>query len=410
MIKNKIIVVGIVLLTMGGFVLNKQALSHESEVSVKAEPTTQQRARRHSITGVVSVDVKQVDNTIHLLLGKVINGKHSLWYQATNDQGQTWSSAVETTAGMDITAKFHRGNDARLAVQGDNIVAVWMSRVEGAPHNAGPMMSVRSDDAGQTWQKSTMPADWDGPHGFFAMDGNDEQINLVWFDSREQVSKGSQGLRYTSSIDGGVTWLENQTLDEQTCSCCWNTAHFDGEQFYVLYRDKQPSDMALGKVNKQHQWQRLSTVGAFNWDFQGCPHIGGALAFDGNNNQVHATVSTGLESKAGLYYLNSSDKGMNWQVPTQLGDDLAVHSDLALSNTGTLLAAWDQITEHGFEVVYALSQDQGQTWSNQALISTPGQRASHPRVVAVANTFLVLWTENSAENEYVLKTKLIINE
>lgn len=200
---------------------------------------TKQSLADHAATGVVSIDIKYVDDTAHLLLGKVEQDNHSLWYQSSHDQGQTWTSLVNITAGLDITAKLRRGNDARLAVQGDNIVAVWMSRADGTPHNAGSMMSVRSNDAGKTWQQATMPADWDGPHGFFAMDGNDKQINLVWLDSREQTGRGSQGMRYTSSQDGGVTWLKNQTLDQQTCACCWNTARFnDDGEFYVLYRDK----------------------------------------------------------------------------------------------------------------------------------------------------------------------------
>ncbi len=407
MIKNVIIVVAVALFIVGGIALNKQ----NSAESVAASDSTTKAPRQHSATGVVSVDVKVVDNTIHLLLGKIINSQHSLWYQASNDKGQTWTPAVEATAGLDIAAKFHRGNDARLAVQGDNIVAVWMSRVEGAPHNAGPMMSVRSNDSGRTWEKATMPADWDGPHGFFAMDGNDKQINLVWLDSREQVGKGSQGLRYTSTTDGGVTWLENKTLDQQTCACCWNTARFNNAgQFYVLYRDKHPSDMAVGRVDKEHQWQRLSSVGTFNWDFQGCPHIGGSLAFDEGKQQFHATVSTGHEEFNGVYYLNSTDRGLNWNAPVQLGNSNAVHSDLTVSSGGVLLASWDQITEHGFEVVYAMSKDQGSKWSAQQLISTAGKRASHPRVVSVDNEFLVIWTETDAEGDHVLKTKLIINE
>lgn len=364
----------------------------------------------HAASGVVSVDIKYVNNTVHLLLGKVEQDTHSLLYQASYDQGQTWTSLVNITAGLDVRAKLRRGNDARLAVQGDNIVAVWMSRADGTPHNAGSMMSVRSSDAGKTWQQATMPADWDGPHGFFAMDGNNEQINLVWLDSREQSGKGSQGLRYTSSKDGGITWLANQTLDQQTCACCWNTAQFNNDGlFYVLYRDKQPSDMAIGQVNQQHQWQRLSSVGDFNWDFEGCPHIGGGLAFDDNNNQFHATVSTGQEQYLGVYYLNSPDQGKNWNKPIQLGESNAVHSDLAVSKEGVLLATWDQITETGFEVVYAVSKDQGLTWTEQELISTVTKRASHPRVVAMANSFLVLWTENKADDVHILKTKLIVN-
>jgi len=368
------------------------------------------KTQHHAPSGVVSVDVKVVNDTVHLLLGRIDHGQASVWYQASLDQGQTWSPLVNTTKDLAITAKFHRGNDARLAVQGNHLVAVWMSRKEGAPHNAGSMTSIRSADGGKTWQQATTPADWDGPHGFFAIDGNDHQINLVWLDSREQVEKGSQGLRYTSSQDGGVTWLENKTLDPQTCACCWNTARFnDDGEFYVLYRDKHPSDMAIGKVNQQHQWQRLNTVGEFNWDFQGCPHIGGSLGFD-NNNYIHATVSTGHDDYAGVYYLNSSNQGQSWSLPTQLGDDSAVHSDLAVNQQGHITATWDHITETGFQISYAQSTDQGITWSEIKPLSAADKRSSHPRVVALNDHALVIWTEKELDNSHSISMKLIANE
>jgi len=341
---------------------------------------------------VVSVDVKYVDGVVHLLVGKQQDDRQSLWYQASHDQGITWSQATHITSTHPI--KFKRGNDARLAVQGDNIVVVWMSKVEGAPHNAGPMMAMRSTDNGNTWREAAMPADWKGSHGFFAMSANDDVINLVWLDSRQQKIKGSQGLRFSQTRDGGLSWSPNLTLDDLTCACCWNTSIFDNEgMFYVLYRDKQPSDMAIGRVDPQLNWQRLASVGQFNWDFEGCPHIGGGLTIDQTTQRLHATVSTGQTDKIGLYYLNSDNKGQTWSVPLQFGDSTAVHSDIAISNDGELVAVWDQLSEHGLQIVYALSLDHGQTWSEQQQLSKPEFSASHPKIIAMESGLLVLWTE-----------------
>jgi len=395
------------LLCIAGFNVYQQT-AQEQTASTEPVKILAAKSHKHSASGVVSIDVKYVNNTLHLLSGKIDQGKHSLWYQSSQDQGETWSDPINTTSGLDIQAKFHRGNDARLAVQGNNIVAVWMSKKEGAPHNAGPMMSVRSADGGQSWQLATMPADWDGPHGFFAMDGNEEQISLVWLDSREQVGKGSQGLRYSNSYDGGLTWSKNITLDQQTCACCWNTARFDNSgQFYVLYRDKNPSDMALGQVNQQQQWQRLNTVGEFNWDFEGCPHIGGGFAIGNKQNQFHTTVSTGHEQYLGVYYLNSIDQGRSWSVPIQLGESSAVHSDLAVDDNGNLIAAWDFISDSGFQVIYSESKDQGENWSEPQLLSGNDKGASHPRVIAMQDGFLILWTKKDVNGVHTLRTARI---
>jgi len=72
----------------------------------------------YSSNNVTSVDIKYVDHTVHLLLGKKINNKDSFWYQSSVDQGESWSTPVNITQGLAINARVVRGNDARLAVQG----------------------------------------------------------------------------------------------------------------------------------------------------------------------------------------------------------------------------------------------------------------------------------------------------
>lgn len=343
---------------------------------------------------VSSVDIKYVNKTVHLLLGKQAEDESHLWYLASDDQGETWSKAINITQGQGLKARMSRGNDARLAVQGDHIVAVWMSHVEGAPHNAGSMVAMASHDAGQTWGAVDSIADWQGSHGFFAMDADDNAMSLAWLDSRTKQGDGAtQGLRYSTSVDGGRTWSTNLTLDERSCACCWNTAQYHNGQFYVLYRDKDPSDMTLGAINSEQKWTQLSTVGDFNWDFQGCPHIGGSIAFDDQHQLIHSTVGTGHSDLSGTYYLNSADQGKTWSEPHRLGTQTSVHSDLAAANNGEVIAAWDHITETGFRIDYASSQDQGQSWSKAASVSSSDVRATHPRVIAMVDRFLLVWTE-----------------
>ena len=119
-----------------GFSLNTSAvLSEQAKSEIPVTPV-------YSSENVLSVDIKYVDDTIHLLLGKKVAGADSLWYQFSADQGHTWSDAVNITKGRDIEARMSRGNDARLAVQGEHIVAVWMSRKEDGRHNAGPMVAT----------------------------------------------------------------------------------------------------------------------------------------------------------------------------------------------------------------------------------------------------------------------------
>lgn len=395
--------------------MNKYALAVIALLSVSTAPISIAQHQTanimpvHSVEHVVSLDVKYVGDTVHLLLGKKINGASSLWYQTSSDQGQTWANEVEVTHNQSSEANARRGNDARLAVQGKHIAAVWTASNEASHHNAGPMVAMASEDSGKTWHDITSPADWlEGSHAFFAMDATDDEMALVWLDSRTKTGTGAtQGLRYSKSIDGGMTWSANQTLDERSCACCWNTAQYNGDEFYVLYRDKDPTDMTLGKVDTEQQWQAMSTVGAFNWDFQGCPHIGGSIAFDNDHDIIHSTIGTGHPDKIGTYYLNSKDGGKTWTEPFSLGGETAVHSDLAASDNGHVLAVWDMITESGFQIMAAQSNDLGESWSADMKLSLQGLRATHPRTVALKKGFLVFWTEGEAKTSSTLRVSKV---
>lgn len=373
-------------------------------VLVLALPASAHQREQVKPHGVMSVDIQQQGAKVHLLLGQQQGDDKSLWYQSSLDHGQTWSQPVLIKD--KIKAKFSRGNDARLAVSGDNLVAVWMSWKDGVRFNAGPMQMARSEDGGQTWQMSESAADWQGAHGFFAMAGNDEQISSVWLDNRDKA-KGYQGLRYSSSSDGGQSWQVNQTIDKQTCSCCWNTAKYDTTgNLYVLYRDKKPSDMAMAKVTVEGQFERLSTVGDFNWDFAGCPHIGGGFAFSTDEN-IHAVVGTAHDDHAGVHYQYSLDSGVSWSNPQRLGDDTAVHADIAVVSNHQLIASWDRMTEHGLQVVYATKKVNESTWSEPVVISSKQVSATHPRVVGFENNALIVWSEQDHVGKSVLKTKTV---
>jgi len=384
----------------------------QQQVSSVDKPVQKHGHKHRALAnGTLSLDIIKHQGNLHMLTGTHHDGEKALWYQSSVNQGESWSSPVNINSSQHIEVNLTRGNDARLAVQGDNIVAIWPSRVEGAPHNAGPMKATRSSDGGKSWQTSPIPADWEkGPHAFYAMDANSDSINVVWLDSRKGRSevKGSQGMRFSQSKDGGQSWSINKSLDDITCACCWNTARFDSKNnFYVLYRDKQPTDMAIGKLSQNQQWQRLSSVGAFNWDFPGCPHIGGGLAFQENKGLMHSVVGSGHMEHLGVHYLRSDDNGKTWADPIQLGDESAVHSDVAASEKGRVIAVWDMRTEDGLSIFYAESKDSGLTWSENKRLSKPGMRATHPRIISNESGFLTLWTESATGQTQALQMQVL---
>ncbi|ESS71754.1 BNR repeat-containing protein [Methyloglobulus morosus KoM1] len=385
-------------------------LSTDEPTKETAEPTTV-AAYSKSTFGLYDIstfDVYVDNDIIHLIAGGKgsVNDKPvTLRYTRSEDGGRNWLAPV-------ILAKFpvsinSRGNDIQLAAQGSHLLAAWQGK--GELPGMGPMVSAYSQDNGNTWAKGTNPAinnTGDQSHTDLIADQHGH-FHAVWLEDPEE--NGYQSLRYARSVDGGKQWNKAATLDGSTCSCCWNTfALSPKNELNILYRDMKPRDMSLLRTSDEGKaWQQVGTVGKFGWQFDGCPHVGGGLTYTGTDKpqQLHSVVWTGLEQKAGLYYLNSGDNGKSWSSPRKLGD-AAIHGDIAVLD-GKLIAIWDEMEADGTSIFYAKSEDGGLTWFTAVRLTAAKNAATHPRLVVTKAGFLAMWTEKPNKQPSQLAWQLI---
>ncbi len=355
-------------------------------------------------TGVESLDVVVDGQAIHLLLANYDTNSKSpaLLHTRSTDGGGTWSAPVRVD-GRGIPPKSpHRGMDAQLAAHGPKLIALWGTAGTGL-FGSGPIATARSEDGGATWMPGPNPAD-DGlttGHGFVDIAADSSgTFHLVWLDSRD----GKQGLRYAQSKDAGQSWSKNATLKSDTCECCWNTLALGADgSVHALFRDKNPRDMAvISSANGGSRWSEPAKVGRFNWEFAGCPHVGGGLARRGS--AMHALVWTGATGHGGAYHLVSGDQGQSWSAPQRLGDSDARRGDIASAGPSSLAAVWDRVGDGESTVLGATSTDGGKSWSVAKQLSPKGVNAAYPRVVALAGSYRVFWTESVPGAPGVWKT------
>lgn len=223
----------------------------------------------------------------------------------------------------------------------------------------------------------------------------EEGFQAVWLDDRERTGKG---LFTARSADGGRTWQENAVIDPATCECCPNTIRADAEgNLYTLYRDRDPRDMGLAQSDDGGRtWQTQPSPGAFDWQFSGCPHIGGGLAVEGSGEsaRLHTLVWTGKEGVMGIYYQHKLVSGTSWSPPRQMAGRNASQPDLAIDSGGQLAAVWTEWIERSARVRYTVSSDGGESWTEPQSLGDPSRYAEYPRIVAAGGTFHCFWTEN----------------
>lgn len=342
------------------------------------------------IKNLFGFDVYSAGDKLHAaFIAMAPNKQTMIGYLYSGDGGLHWSSPKILSGQFNKPVESKAGNDIQIAASGEKLMMMW--QVRGELPGMGPLFTAYSLDGGDTWQQGANPVGGDGDQSHHDLLADAEgRFHAVWLDDRDE--NGYQGLRYARSSDAGLHWESAQTLDDSSCSCCWNRLALSGDgNIDVLYRDKEFRDMALAQSEDGGaNWQRLGEVGAFRWKFDGCPHNGGGLAYAGEG-VLHGVVWTGAENKAGLYYLRSVDNGRNW-MPPKLVDVKGFHADIAAIG-GRLAMVWDARGSEGTQVFMSESSDNGDSWSTAKLLSAPDALAEFPRVVATPQGFLAMWSE-----------------
>lgn len=361
-------------------------------------------AHRHDGDGIVSLDVWAEGNRVHLLTATLQSGKPAaLQYQRSDNCGESFLAPIAVGISQPAPDPIHRGMDAQIAAHGDRLIAVWTTAGKEDRFGRGPLATAISADGGKSWKAGPNPSDFLQSIGHAFIDIAADQngtFHLVWIDGRDRSGTGAtpagKGLRYARSTDGGLTWSANRTLDAATCECCWNSiAIGPAGRIAVLYRDRDPRDMAIARSNDGGQtWEPPATVGTFDWNVNVCPHVGGGLTFlPSNPNVMFATVWSGKAGSFGAYFLSSTDAGGQWTAPARLGDFQSLHSDVVAMDNGRVAIAWDAVRTDGQSVFVMQSTDSGKTWSAPRQISEEGANATHPRLVATENGFRIFWTQ-----------------
>ena len=144
--------------------------------------------------------VAGTDNTLYAVYSNAASAGRVALSQST-DGGRSWSSPTDIAA----TALDTVPNEVRLAVDGNNrLHVVWTEYNVSSDPSTGVIYNgvfyTRSSDGGVTWET---PTEVDGPrHGQIgvATVGNDE-VHLVW-----RSGVGGDGTFHQWSRDGGATW------------------------------------------------------------------------------------------------------------------------------------------------------------------------------------------------------------
>ncbi len=317
---------------------------------------------------------------------------YDLFHARSLDGGRTFGAADPDRRGMgDACTRRIAAPIRRSPPPADRVVAVWTSPGT-SKWGTGPLAVAVSNDGGRTWSRGGNPADdnsTDG-HGFIDVAADPAGgFHAVWLDGRD----GDSGLRVASSADG-VVWRPNANVDAVTCQCCWNDLAVLGPgRLAVLYRDRDPRDMAVAVTEDgARSWERRGIAGEFGWKVDGCPHVGGGLADVRGRDHPRGGVDRRSRSRRSLRRRVSRRRTSLERAARAGWTRRAPRRSRRRSRR-----AGGGVGRGRRDLRRAIGrrQDLERAAPSQRRC---GARASHPLVVATASGALVLWTESGAED------------
>lgn len=260
-----------------------------------------------------------VDSTgrIHAVWTDRSDGGTSAYYGYSDDNGQTW------TDGTDFSLSKLPSFSANIAVGPDDTVHVaWLDRVDGATR----LYHSRSLDGGITWDDPkaiSTEVDLDVHEISISVDLNN-RVHIAWHVGDPESDSEIAQVYYARSLDGGQSFEEPLRLNTDTNADAgfprFSVQGTDGELVAVSWRDKR----------------------AGNWD-------------------IYIAVSTDAGATFDEYFVYAAPRDREDFDP-----------EVVVDPNGVLHLAYFTNQLGGSVIHYHTSTDQGQTWSDPALLSESG--------------------------------------
>lgn len=325
-------------------------------------------------------------------------------FQFAELTGDRWSAPRTIVEGPRMFANW-ADFPAMFVTRGGVMAAHWLER-RGQGRTSYDVKLRTSRDGGRTWSPEVIPHR-DGTeteHGFvsfFETPGQGHGLGLLWLDGREMAGHGGghgagggqMTLRSAMVSAQGVAGQET-VVDGRVCDCCQTAATTTDTGVVVAYRDRSDKEIRDIYVTRfeNGKWSPGAAVHADNWEINGCPVNGPAIAARGQKVAVAWFAAKDNAPKTQLAF--SSDGGKTFGPPVRIDSGTTLgRVGLTLLADGRALVSWiDNLGAAAKFTIRDVSPD-GTLGTPVVVSAISGDRPSgFPQMVVSGRKVVVAWT------------------
>jgi len=322
-----------------------------------------------------------------------------------NGERARWSEARSVSEGENWFVNW-ADFPSVIALKDGTLAAHWLVK-SGSGTYAYDVNISTSKDTGKTWLKPFVPHrdKTQTEHGFVSLIPlSDGRLGAIWLDGRNMKNMKesdehapapeSMTLRY-ATIDVNGNLSDEAELDERVCECCQTSAAITSQGPIAVYRDRSASEVrdvyVVRRVNGS--WTTPRAVFADNWQINGCPVNGPAVAADGDRVAVAWFTSPAEVPRVKVVF--SQDAGATFGQPIQIDDGESVgRVDVLMLPDGSALVCWLSGTTAGGAIKVRRVTANGSVGPPAVIAQTDISRSSgFPRMARLGDEVHFAWTE-----------------
>jgi hypothetical protein len=287
-----------------------------------------------------------------------------------------------------------------------SLAAHWLVKSSSGTY-AYDVNIARSKDGGKTWGKPIVPHtdNTQTEHGFVSMVPlPDGRVGAIWLDGRnlKGVKDHEEGMPLTvnmtlryAAIDADGKLSDETQLDERVCECCQTSAAMTAAGPIAAYRDRSEKEVRDTFVvsNKNGNWSAPKLVFADNWEVNGCPVNGPAIAADGK--RVAVAWYTEANNSPRVKVAFSNDAGATFGQAIEVDDgETRGRVDVLLLPDGSALVCWLSGSAEGGAIKVRRITPDGSPGPAAVIAKTDISRSSgFPRMARLGEEVHFAWTE-----------------
>ncbi|SJM92500.1 sialidase family protein [Crenothrix polyspora] len=236
------------------------------------------------------------------------------------------------------------------------------------------------------------------------------KAHFLWHDDRDateykKTGGGDLSIYYVATeFSNTHSFPPDHRIAKNICSCCRSAMAMDVDgRPVVLARFVYPGNI------RDHGMFKLAADGTAgepwrvtydDWKIEGCPTHGPALSIS-DDGRYHITWFSQGKAQSGLFYAVSSDQGKTFSKPLKLGDGSKLPGRADVMALGKQLAVvWKEFDGVKTRVQAIHSEDNGSHWSAPTTVADTSSASAHPALINDGKRLFLSW--NSADKGFQL--------